>query len=87
MLIEKKIAMKTAEAICKLYGSEIGVDSVTVQKTIPLYRDNADLTVVVFPFTKISISCECMLSTDIQYIFSNFKFFLFHFLLLNKINE
>jgi arginyl-tRNA synthetase len=54
MLIEKKIAMKTAEAICKLYATELGVDSVSVQKTTPFYRDSADLTIVVFPFTKIS---------------------------------
>lgn len=46
--------MKTAEAICKLYATEIGVDSVSVQKTIPLYRESADFTVVVFPFTKLS---------------------------------
>jgi len=54
MLIEKTVAIKVAEAICKLYNNEIGIDQVAVQKTIPIYREQGDLTVVVFPFTKIS---------------------------------
>jgi len=54
MLIEKTIAIKVAEAICKLYNNEIGIDQVAIQKTIPIYREQGDLTVVVFPFTKIS---------------------------------
>ena len=54
MLIEKIIAIKTAEAICKLYSVEIGIDKVTVQKTVPVYREKGDFTVVIFPFVKIS---------------------------------
>jgi arginyl-tRNA synthetase len=54
MLIEKTIALKTAEAICKIYKTEIAIDQVSIQKTIPIYRETGDLTVLVFPFTKIS---------------------------------
>ena len=54
MLIEKTIAIKTAEAICKLYKTEIAIDQVSIQKTIPVYRETGDLTIVVFPFTKVS---------------------------------
>lgn len=54
MLIEKTIALKTAEAICKLYNTEIAIDHVSIQKTNPVYRGTGDLTVMVFPFTKIS---------------------------------
>jgi arginyl-tRNA synthetase len=54
MQLEKKIAYKTAEVILKLYGAEISVDRITVQKTNPDYRETADLTVVIFPITKLS---------------------------------
>lgn len=54
MQLEKKIAYKTAEIILKLYGAEISGDLITVQKTNPVYRETGDLTVVVFPFTKLS---------------------------------
>ncbi|NTW34253.1 MAG: arginine--tRNA ligase, partial [Bacteroidetes bacterium] len=54
MQLEKKIAYKTAEAVLKLYGTEISGDSITVQKTIPIYVQSGDFTVVIFPLTKIS---------------------------------
>jgi len=54
MQLEKKIAYKTAEILLKLYGAEISGDPITVQKTNPDYRETGDMTVVVFPFTKLS---------------------------------
>ena len=54
MQLEKKIAYKTAEIILKLYGAEISGDLITVQKTNPDYRETGDLTVVIFPLTKLS---------------------------------
>ena len=65
MLIEKTFAIKVAEAICKLYNTEIGIDQVSVQKTIPVYREQGDLTVVVFPFTKISRKSPEITATEI----------------------
>ena len=54
MRIEKSIALKTAEAICKLYLTEIAVDLITVKETVSLYKETGDFTIVVFPFVKIS---------------------------------
>jgi arginyl-tRNA synthetase len=69
MLIEKTIAIKVAEAICKLYSSEIGIDKVSVQKTVPIYRETGDFTVVVFPFVKLSKKSPDQTGNEIgQYI-------------------
>ena len=54
MQLENKIAYKTAEGILKLYNVEISNDLIAVQKTIPIYINSGDFTVVIFPFTKIS---------------------------------
>ena len=54
MRIEKLIALKTAEAICKLYNTEIAVDLIAVKETVTLYKETGDFTIVVFPFVKIS---------------------------------
>ena len=69
MLIEKILAIKIAEAICKLYSVEIGIDQVSVQKTVPIYRETGDFTVVVFPFLKISKKSPDQTANEIgQYI-------------------
>ena len=69
MLIEKTIAIKIAEAICKLYSVEVGIDQVSVQKTVPIYRETGDFTVVVFPFLKISKKSPDQTANEIgQYI-------------------
>jgi arginyl-tRNA synthetase len=69
MLIEKTIALKTAEAICKLYNTEIAIDQVSIQKTNPVYRETGDLTVMVFPFTKISRKSPDITAAEIgQYL-------------------
>jgi len=69
MLIEKTIAIKVAEAICKLYSVEIGIDQVSVQKTVPIYRETGDFTVVVFPFVKLSKKSPDQTGNEIgQYI-------------------
>ena len=69
MLIEKILAIKIAEAICKLYSVEVGIDQVSVQKTVPIYRETGDFTVVVFPFLKISKKSPDQTANEIgQYI-------------------
>jgi len=50
--MESLIIEKVAEGIQQLYGSEVNVNQIQVQKTRPDFE--GDLTVVVFPFLKIS---------------------------------
>ncbi len=50
--MESLIVEKVVEAIQELYGSEVNAGQVQVQKTRPDFE--GDLTVVVFPFLKIS---------------------------------
>ncbi|MGD0711462.1 MAG: arginine--tRNA ligase [Bacteroidales bacterium] len=69
MLIEKTIAIKTAEAICKLYKTEIAVEKVSIEKTNPIYRETGDVTVLVFPFAKISRKSPDITANEIgQYL-------------------
>ncbi len=51
-MIEKYIADITSKAIKELYGEEISSDIVQIQKTKKEFQ--GDITIVVFPFTKIS---------------------------------
>jgi arginyl-tRNA synthetase len=51
-MIEKILAEKAAEAISQLYGQQIDPSTVTVQKTRPEFE--GDLTVVIFPLTRLS---------------------------------
>jgi arginyl-tRNA synthetase len=51
-MIEKILAERTAEAIRMLFGHRTEPSAVTVQKTRPEFE--GDLTVVIFPLTRIS---------------------------------
>jgi len=51
-MIETLIAGKTVEAVQKLYGQEVKSESISLQKTRPEFE--GDLTLTVFPLTKIS---------------------------------
>jgi len=51
-MIETLIAGKTVEAVQKLYGQEVKPESISLQKTRPEFE--GDLTLTVFPLTKIS---------------------------------
>ena len=52
MKIENLVAEKTVQAIKALYGQEIEVSSVQVQKTKKEFEGH--LTIVVFPYLKMS---------------------------------
>ena len=54
MNIENLLIAKTLEAIEKLYQQNISQNQITIQKTIPIYREQGDFTVLVFPFVRIS---------------------------------
>ncbi|HPT04137.1 MAG TPA: arginine--tRNA ligase, partial [Bacteroidales bacterium] len=51
-MIDSLIAGKTVEAVQKLYGQEVKPESISLQKTRPEFE--GDLTLTVFPLTKIS---------------------------------
>ncbi len=51
-MIETLIAGKTVDAVQKLYGQEVKPESISLQKTRPEFE--GDLTLTVFPLTKIS---------------------------------
>lgn len=50
--MEEKLSAKVAEIVNKLFGGSVEVSEVQIQKTLPNFE--GDLTVVVFPFLKIS---------------------------------
>lgn len=52
--MQQEIAKHTAAAVRELYNVELDPEKVSVQKTNPDFRDSGDLTVVIFPITKIS---------------------------------
>ena len=52
MDIDYKVACSAAKALLKLYSSNISVDSIQVQETKREFE--GDITVVVFPFLKMS---------------------------------
>jgi len=53
-MIDKTIALKTQQAIEELYSAKTPIEGITIQKTIPIYKNEGDFTVVVFPFTMFS---------------------------------
>jgi arginyl-tRNA synthetase len=53
-MLEKLIISKTVEACKKLYDTDIPFEVLSVQKTIPAFKEQGDLTLVVFPIVKFS---------------------------------
>lgn len=51
-MIEDKLVLATLTAVKELYGAEVAVDSIQIQKTRKEFE--GDITLVVFPFTKAS---------------------------------
>ncbi|MEI6765786.1 MAG: arginine--tRNA ligase [Bacteroidota bacterium] len=52
--IEGEIAKHTAAAVLELYNVELDPEKVSIQKTNPDFRESGDLTVVIFPITRLS---------------------------------
>lgn len=53
-MIEKLIISKTIDACKILYSSDIPSELISVTKTIPAFKEQGDLTLVVFPIVKFS---------------------------------
>jgi len=51
-MIEERIAVTCCEAVKNLYGKEIDITSVSIQKTKKEFA--GDFTIVVFPFSRLA---------------------------------
>lgn len=52
-MIQDLLTTKAIEAVKQLFDVEIGTELVTIQRTIPNFREQGDFSLVVFPLVKI----------------------------------
>lgn len=52
-MIQDLLTTKAIEAVMQLFDLEIGTELVTIQRTIPNFREQGDFSLVVFPLVKI----------------------------------
>lgn len=53
-MIQELLLEKAATAVELLFGVKLPIENITIQRTIPNYRDQGDYSLVVFPLLKIS---------------------------------
>lgn len=53
-MVQELLALKAVNAISSLFDVQIDTDDVTIQRTIPNFREQGDYSLVVFPLLKIS---------------------------------
>ncbi len=53
-MIQEQLAFKSINAIFELFGTILPANDITIQRTIPNFREQGDYSLVVFPLLKIS---------------------------------
>ncbi len=53
-MVQELLALKAVNAISILFDVQIDTDDITIQRTIPNFREQGDYSLVVFPLLKIS---------------------------------